>query len=416
MAEKRIELKDFRDKNGEKYYPVSSFSKAVYMIAKLLVIISAGLYVLSVLGNLFVVLVRVVTNFMIRINDVNGTQPSAIDSFIHDLMNNIFPNYLSYEYHVGNFIDGLHLTSLAVLVLEGAGIFLLAYGITLMFRHHYGEQRPFFDDMESRQLKRDALKGLDVNYDANKIVNDDEAEKGRKRRVTQLEDDVKSTLKQMKVEVHTRRDLATSTDLREYVIKIPQPQGKKVRETVMRLIADLGGILTRSTDGVVKFGEMEIEVSGKAFVYKSSVDVQKVMKQSPKKKKDKKVVKPKTKTEYVYPLSLYNDNLSKIEGQTLKANEYAKNQLKAVEVYFTSENVPVNTKETNVGNTSVEYVFEIVRARKFSLGSMAENLETYLDITGVLVRLSGSSIGVTVPMPDEYVIPIDVPTMISSVF
>ena len=376
MAEKRIELKDFRDKNGEKYYPVSSFSKAVYMIAKLLVIISAGLYVLSVLGNLFVVLVRVVTNFMIRINDVNGTQPSAIDSFIHDLMNNIFPNYLGYEYHVGNFIDGLHLASLAVLVLEGAGIFLLAYAITLMFRHHYGEQRPFFDDMESRQLKRDALKGLDVNYDANKIVNDDEAEKGRKRRVTQLEDDVKSTLKQMKVEVHTRRDLATSTDLREYVIKI----------------------------------------SGKAFVYKSSVDVQKVMKQSPKKKKDKKVVKPKTKTEYVYPLSLYNDNLSKIEGQTLKANEYAKNQLKAVEVYFTSENVPVNTKETNVGNTSVEYVFEIVRARKFSLGSMAENLETYLDITGVLVRLSGSSIVVTVPMPDEYVIPIDVPTMISSVF
>ena len=113
---------------------------------------------------------------------------------------------------------------------------------------------------------------------------------------------------------------------------------------------------------------------------------------------------------------MYNDNLSKIEGQTLKANEYAKNQLKAVEVYFTSENVPVNTKETNVGNTSVEYVFEIVRARKFSLGSMAENLETYLDITGVLVRLSGSSIVVTVPMPDEYVIPIDVPTMISSVF
>lgn len=99
-----------------------------------------------------------------------------------------------------------------------------------------------------------------------------------------------STLKNIKISVHTRRDLSVNEDIREYIVKIPQPKGKKVRETVLRQIQDLGSILTRATSGRAKFGEKEDEVSGNYFIFRASVNIERERKErvSTKTKKRKK--------------------------------------------------------------------------------------------------------------------------------
>lgn len=90
--------------------------------------------------------------------------------------------------------------------------------------------KTIFDDMESRRLKREALEAMDVKYDPNKIIGDETNNKKRKRHKTQLESDVLSTLKNIKISVHTRRDLSVNEDIREYIVKSRNQKGRKLEK------------------------------------------------------------------------------------------------------------------------------------------------------------------------------------------
>lgn len=47
---------------------------------------------------------------------------------------------------------------------------------------------------------------------------------------------------------------------------------------------------------------------------------------------------------------------------------------------------------------------------------MKEEIETYLHISGVIVRINAGRIQITLPLGENDRIPIDVPSMINSVF
>ncbi|HBK7152925.1 TPA: hypothetical protein LNF12_002718, partial [Enterococcus faecium] len=327
MSEKSIELKEYKRSDGEKYYPVASFSKSVYLVGRALVVGAIGIYILHWVTKVVQLLVDTLVSILVSLNDVNGTDDLGLKEMFKELLNAFFPNYLSYSYNVQSFFAKLHLVDISILVLEAGTVFFVGYLVTLMFRHHYGEQRPFFDDMESRRLKREALEAMDVKYDPNKIIGDETNNKKRKRNKTQLESDVLSTLKNIKISVHTRRDLSVNEDIREYIVKIPQPKGKKVRETVLRQIQDLGSILTRATSGRAKFGEKEDEVSGDYFIFRASVNIERERKErvSTKNKETERATSSiaVSNSQFSFPINLFADNSKNIQNQTEKARKYA---------------------------------------------------------------------------------------------
>lgn len=184
MSEKSIELKEYKRSDGEKYYPVASFSKSVYLVGRALVVGAIGIYILHWVTKVVQLLVDTLVSILVSLNDVNGTDDLGLKEMFKELLNAFFPNYLSYSYNVQSFFAKLHLVDISILVLEAGTVFFVGYLVTLMFRHHYGEQRPFFDDMESRRLKREALEAMDVKYDPNKIIGDETNNKKRKRNKT----------------------------------------------------------------------------------------------------------------------------------------------------------------------------------------------------------------------------------------
>lgn len=420
MSEKSIELKEYKRSDGEKYYPVASFSKSVYLVSRALIVCAFGVYALHWLTKAIQLIVNILVNIIVSLNDVNGTDDLGVKEMAKELFNAFFPNYLSYSYNVQSFFAKLHLVDISILVLEAGTVFFVGYLVTLMFRHHYGEQRPFFDDMESRRLKREALEAMDVKYDPNKIIGDDTNNKKRKRNKTQLESDVLSTLKNIKISVHTRRDLSVNEDIREYIVKIPQPKGKKVRETVLRQIQDLGSILTRATSGRAKFGEKEDEVTGDYFIFRASVNIERERKQrvSTKNKETEKATTSIaiSNSQFAFPINLFADNSKNIQKQTEKARKYAEIQKQSLELYLSSADVPATLTDMHVGNTSIEYLFTLSRTRKIQLSSMKEEIETYLHLSDVIVRINAGRIQITLPLGENDRIPIDVPSMINSVF
>ncbi|HAQ1518033.1 hypothetical protein NNC41_08015 [Enterococcus faecium] len=421
MSNKPIKLKEFKRSNGEKYYPVAGFSKAVYLAGRGLVYGAIGVYLLSLLTKVFQYIVDLLVSLLAYLNGINGADELGLKEMLKEILNAFFPNYVKYSDGVRIFFEKLHLVDISISIFEAGLVFLTVYCITLMFRHHYGEQRPFFDDVESRKLRKKALEGMDVKYDPNKIIGDDENNKRRKRNKTQLESDVLSTLKNIRVTVHTRRDLEVNEDVREYIVKIPQPKGKRVRETVLRQIQDLGSILTRATNGKAKFGEKEDEVSGEYFIFRASVNIEKELKRekfSKKKKKSGEVEKTilESNSEFSFPIELFKDNSSKIASQTAKAKKYAESQKQSLELYLSSAEIPASLTNMHIGNTSVEYLFSLSRTRKIPLNSMKEEIETFLHLSGVLVRLNAGQIQITLPLEENERIPIDVPSMINTVY
>lgn len=422
MSEKNVVLKDYKKENGEKYYPVANFSKATYSLAKGVAILGGAIYLLSILGRIVKIGVGYLANFLIELNSTDPATISLPAELARDTLGIFIVNPQNLEPRTTAFLDKLQLEHVAIMVLEIAGLIAVVYGVTLMFRHHYGEQRPLFDDMESRRLKKEALRGLDVGYDPNKLV-DSDADKKRKRAQTQLESDVLTKLKSMSVSVHTRRDLELNEDVREYVVKIRQPKSKKVRDTLFRSIDDLGGILTRATNGEATFGEVNIDISGKYFSYKSDVKIDKLYeeknkksKQHKAKEKEKSEVLVPTDSEFTFPLELFKNNIPLIDSKKEQANKYADKVMQELELYFGSSQEPMIFDQRFVGNTSVQYRFSIAKKRNFRLSEMQNNLPTYLNEPSVMLELDGSTLLITVPLPQEARVPIDVPTMIAKVF
>lgn len=99
-----------------------------------------------------------------------------------------------------------------------------------------------------------------------------------------------------------------------------------------------------------------------------------------------------------------------------KARKYAETQKQSLELYLSSADVPASLTDMHVGNTSIEYLFTLSRTRKIQLSSMKEEIETYLHISGVIVRINAGRIQITLPLGENDRIPIDVPSMINSVF
>lgn len=402
----------FVDTKGTLIYPMSKESKIIRRLGKFGLMTSIGLLgAYFVLEKLVGLVLKLITSILVNANlsDV-ANDTLGLKSMVHNMLM-FFGDYTKLYSSYMNIVTKINFISLFKVMIVVSVIFYVIYGITLMFRHHYGEHYPFHDDNESIRLKRQALDSLDLNYNPNEVMN--ESNNG-KRKLTKLEQDVRNCIKRMDVSIHTRKNLDDNVVIKSYVIKVPQHRSTIVRNNLIKILEPLSGILTSLTSGAVSFGTMEDELSRQYFTFSGSLEV--VPKYMLKSSKSGNGSEETLEYNWVFPLELFKDNTSEIATQVKKAEKYAEQQRKSIDVYLATAKIQATLKKVDVGNTSMMFVYQIPFTINSNIGSLQDNIENAIRVKGVMVSLEAGDLVISAPLKEDVVVPLDVPTMLKEIY
>ena len=310
------------------------------------------------------------------------------------------------------------------------GIIVVLYIATIILRHHYREQAPFLNDMESKLLKIKLVHALGAR---NENMYDEE-----EKRIRKVEKAARRRIRYMRVHIHVRKEQGEAVPTKQYQVNIIQPRNQRVDDTLMRMLKNMTQNLRRATNGVT-FGDMEKTRDGKWYRFRGSEEAKAKVARSVKKQQKNQAKannsnetseakgKQKPKFEPTYPLDLYVDRSGSIEEKTKEAKAFAERMQQRITDFLTSTEKSVTHQNTHVGNTSVMYKYRVAFSKNQSSDKQSKAIEDglsdALEVDGIIVQGGSGYIRITLPLKEgeddevkyDYNIPIDVKTMIEKV-
>lgn len=415
--------------NSTNHYPFANASRVLWKLGKYIV----------VLLILWFLLFNVVLN-LLSLGLMKLANSEALQKLI-DLFNGFISSFGSYQIpssegagkklHEWVLEKGsLGTVSLLLWLLV---IVVVLYIGTILLRHHYREQAPFINDIESKWLKArmpHALGSKKTNKNDNdkKIVKEDE-KKARKY------------VRKMKVYINTRKSENEAVPTKEYFVLIKTPVNDDVDDIVLKKIKNMPKRLRQQTGGVI-FGDMERTEDGKGYYYKGSKEAKIKEARSVKKaKQNKENVQTNAQGENgkdtsnglgyepTFPLELFTDKSAEIKNAINSAHEFAERMESKISSYLTSTEKSATHKLTQVGKSSVLYQYRVAFSKNQTSEKAAQYIEDGLSdalgVEGILVTGGASIITITLPLKEgeeedgtlkyNYNIPIDVKEMIKQV-
>ena len=210
-------------KNGKNVYPYAKASRVLWSLGFTFAIF-AGLTIATQ------VIMKLLQKLALMVQEQVG-----FDSKIGTNLE----NFIQIELPLGGILTAL----LSILL-----FIVLAYLVTIAFRHHEGELQPFKDDSMARTIRRDVIKNLELN-----VLDYDD-----KGKVKNSKQDVKARdiLRRMAIEVHTRKEVNGSDFLSIATVKIERPKNKAIRKALEgTFFKDLPSELTFATEELFTFSE-----------------------------------------------------------------------------------------------------------------------------------------------------------------
>ena len=355
-------------KNGKNVYPYAKASRILW---------SSGFTV-----TIFVGLI-VVTQLILFLLQKLALMVQELVGFDSKLGTNL-EKFIQIEIPLGGILKAL----LPVLL-----FIVLAYLVTIAFRHHEGELQPFKDDRMARAIRRDVIKNLELN-----VLDYDD-----KGKVKNSKQDVKARdiLRRMAIEVHTRKEVNGSDFLSIATVKIERPKNKAIRKVLEgTFFKDLPSELTFVTGELFAFSERLTEKEFYFFEAKAIVTEEYVYKiEEAQKKLQEALGKGKksgngsdeveiidtgifTEEKASWDIEVLHDKTlqEKIEEQTKLANEEVANLYLSLET-FISSNEKVNLQFVSMRATNSNAQFTYTKPKGVNnMGTehLKENLESDL--------------------------------------
>ena len=316
-------------------------------------------------------------------------------------------NFIQIELPLGGILTAL----LSILL-----FIVLAYLVTIAFRHHEGELQPFKDDSMARTIRRDVIKNLELN-----VLDYDD-----KGKVKNSKQDVKARdiLRRMAIEVHTRKEVNGSDFLSIATVKIERPKNKAIRKVLEgTFFKDLPSELTFATEELFAFSERLTEKEFYFFEAKAIVTEEYVYKiEEAQKKLQEALGNGKksgngsdeveivdtgifTKEKASWDIEvLYDKKLQeKIEEQTKLANEEVANLYLSLET-FISSNEKVNLQFVSMRATNSNAQFTYTKPKgvnNMGTEQMKENLESDLGKQDINITLRAGQIIIQIPLDNK---------------
>lgn len=314
-------------------------------------------------------------------------------------------NFIQIELPLGGILTAL----LSILL-----FIVLAYLVTIAFRHHEGELQPFKDDSMARTIRRDVIKNLELN-----VLDYDD-----KGKVKNSKQDVKARdiLRRMAIEVHTRKEVNGSDFLSIATVKIERPKNKAIRKALEgTFFKDLPSELTFATEELFTFSERLTEKEFYFFEAKAIVTEEYVYKiEEAQKKLQEALGKGKksdgseieiidtgifTEEKSSWDIEvLYDKKLQeKIAEQTKLAEEEVENLKLSLETFISSnEKVNLQYNDARATNSNAQFIYSKPKGvNNMGTEQMKENLESDLGKQDINITLKAGQIIIQIPLDNK---------------
>lgn len=377
-------------KNGKNVYPYAKASRVLWSLG-FTVAIFAGLTIATQ------VIMNLLQKLALMIQETVGA-----DSKIGINLE----NFIQIELPLGGILTAL----LSILL-----FIVLAYLVTIAFRHHEGELQPFKDDRMARTIRRDVIKNLELN-----VLDYDD-----KGKVKNSKQDVKARdiLRRMAIEVHTRKEVNGSDFLSIATVKIERPKNKAIRKALEgTFFKDLPSELTFATEELFTFSERLTEkefyffeakaIVTEEYVYKIEEAQKKLQEALGKGKKsgngsDIEIIDTGIFTEEKSSWDievLYDKKLQeKIAEQTKLAEEEVENLKLSLETFISSnEKVNLQYNDARATNSNAQFTYTKPKGvNNMGTEQMKENLESDLGKQDINITLRAGQIIIQIPLDNK---------------
>lgn len=287
----------------------------------------------------------------------------------------------------------------------------ITYLIIYVKRNQSYEREVFVNDLNAAFLKKRIQQSMRLS-EHRKYVQSKSSSQQEFNHDTMAEHEALLGLEKMQVKINTRGSVDSPNIIKFSQIIIESPFDNDAVAKLMQKIEKLPEAATRLTQGKTKFGQIEVSDDRRFYTTRDSVVVP-----------DKYAITFEEIEEDVsvyetsFPLSLfidYREMMLKIKDD---AQRYANTTAESVTNLLSTQKLQVKRETTIVSSSTVTFKFEL------SFDSQIPNtqqLDKILDKTygveGSITMIKEKYLYVTLPLPKDYHVPMDVPTMYQDAF
>lgn len=356
--------------------------------------------------------------FLLRITLLKGL--SKIVHFIQDSVKNNPNGYLKDLFPKadkwGNKFDNNWLFDLDSYIRLSVIISIIIIGIymvLILLRHRNGEHAPLLNDLEAYKIKKTIIiKSTEATF---RKKYKDENKKIKKRPRNEVK--ANRRIRDCEVEIHTFNKKGMSKPFKTYRVAFKRLRNDKANSIMYKKIQNIHENLNAEIDA--SFSNLE-PYGG---YYTSSVEKQldKEKKSFIVKLRERRMQQEEEvngESEFSFDLDKFKDRTTEIEVQKEKAKIYAEELQEALNIHITSKGINADKTEYYVENTSAEFIYTLPpnTTRLPNTEELEKTIDTTIDVEGSRVKLKGRKMVVTIPLPENYIIPIDVKTMMEAIF
>ena len=226
--------------------------------------------------------------------------------------------------------------------------------------------------------------------------------------------DALKAFKRCYVNVNTRQDTLGDDIEKHYSVMFKSPDSVEADSSLAKKIEGVEYVVTRILKGEVSIGAMieSRDRSMRKFTGSVVVDdkyaVTEVTDTSSKKKQE---------YEHAFPLDLLIDHTDEINTKKDQALRWATQTASAIDSLLSTSKTQANRQKVDVGSSSALFIYDMSTAIDIkNMDSMAETFNNAFKTKGSTISIDAGRILITIPLPDKFKLPIDVPSMYREVF
>ena len=306
--------------------------------------------------------------------------------------------------------------STAVIFAVKLALHIVAYAFLTVRRWRYFERETLMNDFRAERLRRRLIGEADARErlsNAKARVKDEDSREGNRASI-----ESKSTVEalkifcKMKVRVNTRQNKSGNQISRRYEISFKWPSNKSVADELFKLTEGLDDLANTIEAGDVSFGE-RVDASDRSKLSFEGVLIV----------KDKYAFEVSTEDtsgevyEYSFPLTLLIDRRAKRQEMKELAEEWANSTASALDNLLTTAKSSVKRSNVVVGASTALFEYDMAFSMDLSKTQrLGESLDSVFKTSGCDVAVVNGKLQVTIPLPSDLSLPIDVGEMYRGVF
>lgn len=315
-------------------------------------------------------------------------------------------------------------TALIFILMIASVVYIVMYIVNVIKRQREYERNVIKNDFKAVSIYRKLMSSLKIGPRLR------EAKKAAKPKTSGDSYEAPSTdalskveelqaMKKLYVQVNTRQKLGLDTISTVYMIFVDLPMNDTTVTNLLKRLESLDETTTRVVKGEVVMGKYMLTDDRQHAIFKGeTVEMPDPYNFKAKMKELEESKSEDIEYESAYSLSNFVDRRPEIEEKTEGARGWADRQGKMLDSYLITGKMNVTRYRTIVSSTKATFIYDLAHDSNLSTnnGKLDEALDKTFGLRGANSRIEEGKLVVVFPMPKQYAIPIDIPTLYREAF